>query len=66
MRRVATLTCAELEANQVAKFRQLVHQVNERSPYHRKIIAERGIDVARCDPKAVKAVAARVASSTAV
>ncbi len=51
MRRAATLTRAELEANQLAKFRRLVHHVNARSPYYRKIIAERGIDVARCEPK---------------
>ena len=51
MRRAATQTRAELEANQLAKFRRLVHYVSERSPYYRKLIAERGIDVARCAPK---------------
>jgi phenylacetate-CoA ligase len=51
VRRAATLTRAELEANQIAKFRRLVHHVNKRSPYYRKIIAERGIDVARCEPR---------------
>lgn len=51
VRRAATLTRAELEANQLAKFRQLAHHAYERSPYYRKIIAERGIDTARCEPK---------------
>ena len=51
VRRAVTLTRAELEANQLTKFRRLVHHVNERSPYYRKNIAERGIDVARCEPK---------------
>jgi len=51
MRRAATQTRAELEANQLAKFRRLARHVNEHSPYYRKLIAERGIDVARCQPK---------------
>jgi phenylacetate-coenzyme A ligase PaaK-like adenylate-forming protein len=51
VRRAATLTRAELEANKLAKFRRLVQHVNERSPYYRKMIAERGIDAARCEPK---------------
>ncbi len=51
VRRAAKLTRAELEAHQLAKFRQLARYVNERSPYYRKIIGERGIDVARCAPK---------------
>jgi len=51
VRRAATLTRAELEASQLTKFRRLVHHVNERSPYYRRVIAERGIDVLRCEPK---------------
>jgi phenylacetate-CoA ligase len=51
VRRAATLTRAELEANQLAKFRRLVRHANDRSPYYRGIIAERGIDIARCEPK---------------
>jgi phenylacetate-coenzyme A ligase PaaK-like adenylate-forming protein len=51
VRRAATMTRSELEASQLAKFRRLARHVNERSPYYRRIIAERGIDVARCEPK---------------
>jgi len=51
VRRAAKLTRAELEANQLAKFRRLVRHANDRSPYYRKIIAERGIDIARCEPR---------------
>jgi phenylacetate-CoA ligase len=50
VRRAAGLTRAEIEASQLAKFRSLVRHVNARSPYYRRIIAERGIDVARCVP----------------
>jgi phenylacetate-coenzyme A ligase PaaK-like adenylate-forming protein len=50
VRRAATLTRAELEASQLVKFRRLVAHANARSPYYRKIIAERGIDIARCVP----------------
>ncbi|HVY64007.1 MAG TPA: hypothetical protein VHH11_04215 [Gammaproteobacteria bacterium] len=50
VRRNASLTRAELEALQLRKFRRLVRHVNARSPYYRSIIAERGIDVARCEP----------------
>ena len=51
VRRTAKLTRAELEASQLVKFRRLARHVKERSPYYRRIIAERGIDVARCEPK---------------
>jgi phenylacetate-coenzyme A ligase PaaK-like adenylate-forming protein len=51
VRRAATLTRVELEANQIAKFRRLVRHANDRSPYYRRIVAERGIDIARCEPK---------------
>jgi phenylacetate-coenzyme A ligase PaaK-like adenylate-forming protein len=39
-----------LEADQLAKFRRLVSFAREHSPYYRAIIAERGIDPARCVP----------------
>lgn len=51
LRRARTLTRAQLEANQLAKFRRLVRHVERRSPYYRRVIVERNIDVARCEPK---------------
>jgi phenylacetate-CoA ligase len=51
VRRTARSTRAELEARKLAKFHALVRYVNERSPYYRGIIAERGIDIERCEPK---------------
>src|SRR5262245_10574549 len=51
LKRVAQLTRAELEAAKLAKFRKLVGHVQQRSPYYRRIIAERGIDVAASTPE---------------
>ena len=50
LRRVAQLTRAQLEAEKLAEFRQLVRHAHAHSPYYRRIIAERGIDVASCTP----------------
>jgi phenylacetate-coenzyme A ligase PaaK-like adenylate-forming protein len=49
-RRAAKLTRAELEAQKLGKFRRLVRHARDRSPYYRRIIEERGIDVERCQP----------------
>ncbi len=49
-RRSAKLTRAELEAGKLAKFRRLVRHAEQRSPYYRRIVAERGIDVTSCTP----------------
>ena len=49
-RRAAGMTRAELEAVKLGKFRQLVRHARDHSPYYRRIIAERGIDVAICTP----------------
>ena len=49
-RRAARLTRAQLEAQKLAKFRRLVRHARDRSPYYRRIIQERGIDVDRCQP----------------
>ncbi|HUQ52297.1 MAG TPA: hypothetical protein VM692_08745 [Gammaproteobacteria bacterium] len=51
LKRVAQLTRAELEAAKLAKFRKLVAHAQQRSPYYRRIIAERGIDVTACTPE---------------
>jgi phenylacetate-CoA ligase len=48
--RIAHLTRAELEAEKLGKFRRIVQYAQQRSPYYRRIIAERGIDVAACTP----------------
>jgi phenylacetate-CoA ligase len=50
LRRVAQLTRGELEAEKLGKFRRIVQYAQQRSPYYRRIIAERGIDVAACTP----------------
>jgi phenylacetate-CoA ligase len=50
LRRARKLTRAELEAEKVGKFRRLVNHAQRHSPYYRRIIAERGIDVAACTP----------------
>lgn len=42
---------ADILAAQERKFRKLVRFVNERSPYYRAVIAERGIDLDRCRPQ---------------
>ena len=49
-RRSAKLTRAELEAEKLVKFRRLVRYAEQRSPYYRRIIAERRIDLASCTP----------------
>jgi phenylacetate-coenzyme A ligase PaaK-like adenylate-forming protein len=51
LERVRTLTRAELEATKLAKFRKLAAYARQRSPYYRRVIAERGIDVAACTPE---------------
>ena len=43
LRANAMLSRAEFEAAKLAKFRELVHFVNERSPYYARLIRERGI-----------------------
>jgi phenylacetate-coenzyme A ligase PaaK-like adenylate-forming protein len=48
--RAKKLSRPELEADKLVRFRRLVRHVNERSPYYRRIIAERGIDLERCVP----------------
>jgi phenylacetate-coenzyme A ligase PaaK-like adenylate-forming protein len=50
VRRTRNMSRAQFEAIKLTKFHRLVRHANERSPYYRKIIAERGIDVARCQP----------------
>jgi phenylacetate-coenzyme A ligase PaaK-like adenylate-forming protein len=50
-RRSARLTRAELQAHKLEKFRRLVRFVEPRSAYYRRIIAERGLDVASCKPE---------------
>jgi phenylacetate-CoA ligase len=52
VRRASRLSRAELERLKLGKFRRLVRHVYARSPYYRRIIAERGIDVASCEPQA--------------
>jgi putative adenylate-forming enzyme len=48
--RAARMTREQLEALQLRKFRRLVSYANKHSPYYRRIIAERGIDPAKCVP----------------
>jgi phenylacetate-coenzyme A ligase PaaK-like adenylate-forming protein len=48
--RVAKLTRSELEAAKLAKFRKLAAHAQRRSPYYRRLIAERGLDVTTCTP----------------
>lgn len=50
LRRIPKLTRAEFEAHKLAKFRRLVRHAREHSPYYRRIIAERSIDLQRCVP----------------
>src|SRR5437762_397366 len=50
VRRERKLSRPEFEVVKLEKFRRLVRHVNERSPYYRRIIAERKIDVDRCSP----------------
>jgi phenylacetate-coenzyme A ligase PaaK-like adenylate-forming protein len=49
-RRSARLTRPELEAEKLVKFRRLVRHAHDRAPYYRRIIVERGIDMATCTP----------------
>ena len=51
LKRVLKLTRAELEAAKLTKFRALAAHAQRRSPYYRRIIADRGIDVAACTPE---------------
>lgn len=44
-------TRAEIVAAQEQKFRKLVRFINDRSPFYRDIIAERGIDLEHCRPQ---------------
>jgi phenylacetate-CoA ligase len=50
IRRALTLSRADFEAWKLEKFRHLARYVRERSPYYRRIIDERKIDVDRCVP----------------
>ncbi|HUL81177.1 MAG TPA: hypothetical protein VL131_03485 [Gammaproteobacteria bacterium] len=50
VRREKKLSRPEFEVAKLEKFRRLVRHVNERSPYYRRIIAERKIDLGRCTP----------------
>jgi phenylacetate-coenzyme A ligase PaaK-like adenylate-forming protein len=49
-RRAAKLTRGQLEELKLAKFRKLARHARDRSPYYRRIIEERRIDVDRCQP----------------
>jgi phenylacetate-CoA ligase len=48
VRRARKLGRKEFEALKLDKFRRLVRHVRKRSAYYRRIIAERNIDVDRC------------------
>ncbi len=48
LRRHATLTRPQFEAERLGRFRQLARWACERSPYYRALIRERGIDVDAC------------------
>ena len=50
-RRAAKLTRQELETEKLAKFRRLVRHAVERSPYYRRIVVERGINLESCTPE---------------
>ena len=50
IKRALTLSRPDFEAWKLEKFRRLVRHASERSPYYRRIIAERKIDVERCVP----------------
>jgi phenylacetate-coenzyme A ligase PaaK-like adenylate-forming protein len=50
VRRALKLSRADFEAWKLEKFRRLARHAQERSPYYRRIIAERHIDVDRCQP----------------
>lgn len=43
-------TREQVEAMQLRKFRRMVSFVQQRSPYYKRVIAERGIDPANCKP----------------
>jgi phenylacetate-CoA ligase len=49
-RRAPLLTRAELEAEKLTKFRQLVRHAQRHSAYYRRVIADRGLDIERCTP----------------
>jgi phenylacetate-coenzyme A ligase PaaK-like adenylate-forming protein len=50
LRTNASLTPEQFAAMKLARFRDLVRYVGERSPWYREVIAERGIDVETCVP----------------
>jgi phenylacetate-coenzyme A ligase PaaK-like adenylate-forming protein len=50
IRRALKLSRADFEAWKLEKFRRLARHARERSPYYRRIIEERKIDVDRCTP----------------
>jgi phenylacetate-coenzyme A ligase PaaK-like adenylate-forming protein len=50
VRRASRLPRVEFERLKLDKFRRLARHAYERSPYYRRIIAERDIDVATCEP----------------
>ncbi len=50
IRRDSKLTRAEFEAQKLQRFRRFARHVCDRSPYYRRIIAERNIDADRCVP----------------
>jgi len=49
-RRSLRMSRRQLEANQLARFRRLAAFAGKHSPYYRKIIADRGIDLRTCVP----------------
>lgn len=51
IRRALKLGRADFEAWKLDKFRRLVRHARARSPYYRRIIDERKIDVDRCSPR---------------
>jgi phenylacetate-coenzyme A ligase PaaK-like adenylate-forming protein len=50
VRRASRLPRVEFERLKLDKFRRLARHAYERSPYYRRITAERVIDVATCEP----------------
>jgi len=49
-RRVAAMSRDEFETFKLGKFRRLVRHANTHSPYYRRLIADRGLDLDRCVP----------------
>ncbi len=50
LRRIATMSRAELEADKLAKFRRLARHAAQHSPYYARIARERGINMTTCVP----------------